>query len=132
MRNKKFIGLGISILLIALLVVTCPQKDAHQDEVRLMATNVLDKKILSSQPKEEFGTLSALGSLFVPELVDAFLGSRLKVYNYFVFSIGKVCYNGKSMVVSFGILGHVLALGQDEMEKSLEHIVHGQSYPDAL
>lgn len=131
MKNKRFIRLGIAASLLALLIVTCPQKDAHQDEARIMVTNVLDNKILCSQSKK-FGTLSALGSLFVPELVDAFLESELKVDNYLIFSVGKIFYNGKSMTVSFGILGHVFALGQDEMEKSLEHIVHGQSYPDAL
>lgn len=131
MKNKKIAGLGIAVLLLVSLVVTCPQKDKHHEEVRMMVTNVLDKKILDAQSKE-YGTLSALGSLFVPEMVDAFLNSRMKVDNYFIFSVGKVYYNGKSVTVSFGILGQVFALGQNEMEKSLERTLPGSSYPDAI
>ena len=60
------------------------------------------------------------GNMIAARIVDAVVGQFMTVDNYFIFSVGKIGYDGKEKTVSFGILGHVFTFGADDLREMMD------------
>lgn len=112
--NKHIIGWGAVGVLILLLALTCPGKEAHVDKIRTTLANAVEEK------NGEDSALGILGALFVSKVADVYLDSKLEIDNYVVCSVGKVRMDGETTTLSFGILNPGLHLQQGNHERGHE------------
>lgn len=116
--SKKILTSIIFVLIFAFLMVTCPSKREHQEELKNTLSNVVDDYLLETVDKDSEEWLM-LGSLLASEVISRYVDNKLKVDNYFIFSIGSVHYKGKTNKVSFGILNHVFSCGEDKIKEAI-------------
>lgn len=121
--NNKVIKWGIAILVCLLLAVTCPDKEEHQEKIRMTISNVFDEALMESASESEIG-FSLIGSLVVPKIVDIFLSDRLQVNNYFLFSIGQISFGGNVKTISFGIFNQVFTFDEDDIRQAISETVN--------
>ena len=113
----------ITVFLLTLIfiggvcVVTCPDKQAHQDAIM----NVVNSK-LSEQADEQLGDgFGFLGASIGSSIVNWIINNRLEVKNCFAFSLGQVeDEDGKMQTVSVGVLGHVFTTSKEEFSKTFD------------
>ncbi len=111
--NKHIIGWGAVGVLILLLALTCPGKEAHVDKIRTTLANAVEEK------NGEDSELGILGALFVSKVADVYLDSKLEIDNYVVCSVGKVRMDGETTTLSFGILNQVFTFSKETMKEAM-------------
>lgn len=114
MRKNIIIG-AFALFAFLLLVFTCPNKQDHEEAITYVVSSLINEKI----DEEETDALALLGSFYLTKFVGQFLDSRLRVNNYFLFSVGEVNYKGKTKNVSFGILNHVYTIDKEDIKKKI-------------
>ena len=115
MKNKSIISL-CAVFAFLVLIFTCPNKQAHGEAIRYMVSTVLNEKLDDDM---ESNPLGVLGTMFMSKVLDEVVDSRLKVNNYFIFSTGELNFKGKTRTVSFGILGNVYTMGENDLRKNI-------------
>ena len=126
---KRFTKIIVAVVVVlALLVITCPSKEKHQRVIRDHLKEAIQKEL----PTEDIDTenpfvkvLSAIGTT----LLDTFIEKNLKVQSYGLFSIGRA--GNPAETISIGILGHVF-LSPKEKHISLENTDFTYSLEDGL
>ena len=113
-RKNIIIG-AFALFAFLLLVFTCPNKQDHEEAITYVVSSLINEKI----DEEETDALALLGSFYLTKFVGQFLDSRLRVNNYFLFSVGEVNYKGKTKNVSFGILNHVYTIDKEDIKKKI-------------
>ena len=119
---KKVITVLVLVALVcAVAVVTCPDKQAHQDAIM----SVVNEKINDELQTEEadLQALSAwvgsLGSTLASSVVD----NRLTVKNHFLWSSGEFKdLEGNSSRVSVGVFGHVFTFDREDLDRAIEEM----------
>ena len=119
---NKVIGFGIVVLVLLLLAFTCPDKQQHQEKIKMTISNAIDEKFVESAPESEQG-FAFIGSLLVTKIVDIFLSNKLQVNNYFFFSTGQISYGGNTKTISFGILNQVFTFDEDDVRQAISETV---------
>lgn len=114
MRKNIIIG-AFALFAFLLLVFTCLNKQDHEEAITYVVSSLINEKI----DEEETDALALLGSFYLTKFVGQFLDSRLRVNNYFLFSVGEVNYKGKTKNVSFGILNHVYTIDKEDIKKEI-------------
>ncbi len=117
--KKSYIAIIAILALLILLGVTCPDKQAHSDEVKTAISDYLDEELAKNTSEDE-QDWAVFGSIFANKLVEVVLDSKLKVNNYIIFSIGEVHSQGENKTVSFGILNHVFTFDADDIRRWVE------------
>lgn len=119
--KKIIIVLVLIALVCAVAVVTCPDKQAHQDAIM----SVVNEKINDELQTEEadLQALSAwvgsLGSTLASSIVD----NRLTVKNHFLWSSGEFKdLEGNSSRVSVGVFGHVFTFDREDLDRAMEEM----------
>ena len=107
--NNKIKGFGIVVLVFILLAVTCPDKQVHQEKIKMTISNVIDESLVTSASESEQG-FALIGSLFATKIVDI---------NYFFFSTGQISFGGNTKMVSFGILNKVFTFDEDDIRRAI-------------
>lgn len=115
--NKKLIALIIVMFIMLLTALTCPDKQAHQEEIKATVSRVMDKKL--SESEKETG-LEGIALFVGTTIANEFLKTKLKVNNYIFFSTGEIYFDGKPQIVSFGILNHVFTPSEKDIENYIE------------
>ena len=107
---KKILSLVIIIAVVLVAIVTCPDKQAHQDAVMAemngaIDTAIKDKVGLGDSDLEK--SISKITSKLTSTVLGAAFDTAVTVDNYFVFSVGKIDIDDKPKTVSIGAFGHV-------------------------
>lgn len=115
---KKFFYTLLVLLAIALVgVVTCPDKEAHSAAMMNLINVGLSSEMSKSDMDENIALFTAtLGS----GLFELIINKTLVVDNYFVFSKGRLVYDGESTTVSLGVFNHVFTMSEEEFLRRLE------------
>ncbi len=119
---KKVITVLILVLVVCgVAVVTCPDKQAHQDAIM----SVVNSKI-NDELQTDYADLQAIsawvGSLG-SSLASGIVGNRLTVKNHFLWSSGEIKdLEGNSSRVSVGVFGHVFTFDKEDLDHALEEL----------
>lgn len=121
-RSRAVVWLAAAALAFFVLFMTCPGKDKHCDAVSHELTSAISDGISGNAGDGDFaGMLGGMfGNMIAARIVDAVVGQFMTVDNYFIFSVGKIGYDGKEKTVSFGILGHVFTFGADDLREMMD------------
>lgn len=103
-RNILFSIIAAIIALLAVMVVTCPDQEAHKAAVG----NVVKQGMgLSAGGIDDPDGWGSLAMLVGGGIANYALDQMMSVDNYFFVSVGKFTYEGKTKPLSVGVLGHV-------------------------
>ena len=120
---KKILSLVIIIAVVLVAVVTCPDKQAHQDAITAEMNGAIDSAIKDKTglgDSDLGNSLSKITSKLTSKILGAAFETAVTVDNYFVFSVGKIDLDDKPKTVSVGLFGHVLTtFDADELKSSL-------------
>lgn len=117
--KRLFIAVVLFVFIAGVCVVACPQKEMHVDALIKKINQVVDKELSADVVNEEDKALAFLASSFVSGLSELIIESKLSVDNYFLFSVGRITFDGESNVVSVGVLNHVFIDLSEEMKELL-------------
>lgn len=120
--NKPLILTVILVLILALLVFSCPNNSDHQNAVKSEVRAFVNESIDDNTSSDGLlGSILSFGQKYISGVaLDSFMESSFRTDNYFVCSVGRIEYMGKDKVVSFGILGHVFTFSKEDLALSLE------------
>lgn len=96
---------AIIVLLIAVMALTKPSREKHEEKCRELGMEILSQKI-SSEDDVKMG----LAFLFGPFVMDRFLDMGLQVDNYFIFNIGRLKFEDVDETLTLGIFNNVIPL----------------------
>lgn len=120
--NKPLILTVILVLILALLVFSCPNNSDHQNAVKSEVRAFVNESIDENTSSDGLlGSILSFGQKYISGVaLDSFMESSFRTDNYFVCSMGRIEFMGKDKVVSFGILGHVFTFSKEDLALSLE------------
>ncbi len=106
----------ILIILIALLKYTCPSYDKHKEVVSKEISTAIDESVGLSGG----GFLGMVTNFLTSGVVNVAINEILQVDDYFVCSVGKVNYDGKDRIVSFGVFNQVYTIDKDAIKEKIK------------
>ena len=119
MRNFLLFIL-IIVFISGFCVISCPDKEAHSEAIMENVNELIDEEATKDVTNDTEKALVLLASSLVSGISNLVIDSRLSVDNYFLFSIGRVTFEGKSQIVSIGLLNHVFTDINDNLKKEIE------------
>ena len=122
--SKKLLTVAVAVIVVIVLALSCPNKQTHAEALNNAIMTALAEKMSEDSTMNDGSGLIAQG--LASSVVPKVLNSKLNVDNYFLFSVGKLSDEGKSKMVSFGILGHVFPIGLSDSEKALDEAINGK------
>lgn len=105
MSNKGVLILLVVLVAVFGIIMTCPDKSAHQNAITDRVVNIIKNDSVASATG-----IGTLGAGVITKLVDAAVTNVVTVNNYYIFSLGTVRYGKDKVVVSIGLLHHVFCL----------------------
>lgn len=115
----------ILAILLATMVLTCPDRRDHEEAIQEVTKAWVGDKV-----DENIGGITGMGGPFgdlinkaLKELTgfgtDKVISSYLDVKNYVVCSVGSMSIgDNEDKMVSLGVFGHVFTFGKDDIEKA--------------
>lgn len=125
-QTPLIIGLAVIVAILLALFLTCPDRTSHEDMVKDSMKETVNKAYTKSDGEDPF---KAFGQVLATGIINTAVGQILTVDNYGIFSIGKIHFNGKTKVVSIGILGHVFTFDANDLERELNKIEGSADLP---
>lgn len=118
----------VGILLIALFSSTCPNKKKHTEAIKSEITSVIDK-IQENNDEQDlfFMGFDLIAKTVTSNLVNTILDQSLQIKNYILFNKGVITFNGEEHTVSYGLLGHVFTVGDEDILKALDKDENGET-----
>lgn len=113
---KKFIALIFFLLLLALMMVTCPNEEAHSKLVKERFSEAVKLEMKDKAGK----TFGSLGSALAKPFVKTAINKALSVDNYGVVSIGRLKVGESERVISIGLLNHVFTASSQRLQSEIE------------
>jgi len=117
-----WIIIGLLVALLIAMAVTCPDKETHKRTIQEKISLALDKTISENAGLAgvfEQG-INIIRSMFEGPLVGAILDEALTYHNYYVFSKTTIQLDGKDEAVSYGVLGKVFTVNEDDIAEYLK------------
>ena len=114
--TKWLVALLILLVILGVLVVTVPDREAHRQAIigstREWVNEKVEQRDMGDIMGEVIKWVSGKGA-------DLAIDQVLQVDNHFVYSVGKLMVGDKPKTISLGILGHVFTFGKDDIDKAL-------------
>lgn len=112
---KKLISLAIVVVIAMTMVVTCPDKAAHEEAVKKEL-----KDVVRLADNESKGMIEVLLGTLLSGVMDNAVDYVVNVDNYVVCSVGRIEIAGLDKAVSLGVFGHVFMLmNADDVAKKM-------------
>jgi len=123
--NKKLWGWIVFLIIMLILVATCPKEEDHKFALNGDVSTAVTKSIVG-----ENSAWALLGNLIVSKLVDATIDNNVKYSNYLVCSTTTARYEGQSSILTIGVFNHVFVLFdkndlQQIVEKEVNNVWQG-------
>ena len=119
---KKTFSFIVVIAIIMVSVMTCPQKEAHKDALMKLVDSALDSELYKHANTDEEKGFAMIGSLLGSGIARIFLDKKLLIDNYFVFSVGRIVFEGEEKIVSVGLFNHVFTEDEKALKERLKDI----------
>ena len=126
-------GLIISLVaivgIIVVAIASCPKKPAHvaflTDRINVIVAEELGQH-------GGGGDLAPLGLMLGNVIVSPIVEKSLNVYDYFLFSVGKISINGQENTVTVGAFGHFFSASKEHMKQALKDNTYMKDYLNLL
>ena len=116
--KKVLIALLVVLVIGAVAVVTCPDRQAHKDAIMAVVNESINDELGTPDPESQ--GLSAIFGSIGSSVAGYFIDNRLTVKNHFVFSTGELRdLDGENKRVSLGVFGHVFTFDKEDLKKAV-------------
>lgn len=115
----KILGI-LFILLLIVMAVTNPSKDAHENAIRTEVSKAIDKSTSNGSNDIFSQGFRIVARMMAGSVLDSALDQLFEYHNYIFFSKGTITLDDKSHTVSYGLFGKVITMNADDMVKALE------------
>lgn len=115
----KILG-GVALLFLIILVASNPSKETHENAIRTEVSKAIDKATSSSSSDIFTQGFRMMARMMAGSFMDNALNQLFEYHNYLLFSKGTITLDGKEHTVSYGVLGKVITMNADDLEKALE------------
>lgn len=116
----KILGILFIVLLIV-MAVSNPKKEAHEEVIRTEVSKAIDKSSVLGDGSDLLSQgFRMMARMMAGTVLDSALDQLFEYHNYIFFSKGTVTFDGKSHTVSYGFFGKVFTMNADDMVKALE------------
>ena len=112
------------VILVAVMVVTCPKTEQHKEVLSTVITTTVNDAVNDNDNltgntfiDNAFKTVS---NAFAGKVIETAVDNLVTVDNYVVCSLGKVHYDGKDHIVSLGVFGHIFTVDEDDLQEAAE------------
>ena len=115
---KKLLFTIIIIGMAILMTQTLPDKKEHK---RAMMDAV--KELVEERANEKGiadNAITRIGKNLVSKSIEAGLGAKLRMNNYFLFNTTHIKTGGEDKLLSVGVLGQVITFNKDMLRNALE------------
>ncbi len=120
---KKFLLFILILVAVAgVCVVTCPDKASHSEALKDVLNTAITEELSSSGNSDSDAGFIMFGSMIGTGIGGLVIDNMLKVDNHFVCSIGTMTYDGKTRIVSFGIMNHVFTPGKEDLKRAVKEL----------
>ncbi len=114
---KKILTILCVIGVLALMILTTPDKKAHKDAMMQAVEEYVEEEAESKLGKN---ILADLSSVLANNSIKALLNYKLKFHNYFLFTTTTMRVDGEEQLMSVGLLKHVFTFDKDMLKERLE------------
>lgn len=114
MKGLLYIA-GLLLALACVCVITCPDRNAHSEALRDLLNDILMSEVSAGAETGDDKGIAALVTAVGTEFGGRVIDNLLKVDNYFVFSVGRIPYDGSLHVVSIGVMNHIFTVSQEQV-----------------
>ena len=116
--KKLIIPLLIIFAVVAVAVISCPDRQAHKDAIMEVVGDAINDGLQTSTDGVQ--ELSAIFGSIGTSVAGYFIDNRLTVKNYFVCSIGSIKdLDGVDQKVSVGVFGHVFTGDKEQIKDAI-------------
>lgn len=116
--KKAFIVIISMLIIGAVAVVTCPDKQAHKDAIMDVVNQKISEELHTDDT--EWQGLTALFSSMGSSIASSIVESRLVVKNHFLWSTGEFQdLDGNYKQVSVGVFGHIFSFNKEGLDKAI-------------
>lgn len=115
----KILG-GVVLFLIIILIASNPSKETHENAIRTEVSKAIDKATSSTGSDIFSQGFRMMARMVAGNFLDNALNQLFEYHNYLLFSKGTISLDGKEHTVSYGVLGKVITMNADDLEKALE------------
>jgi len=112
-KRKTLIWVSALAVIIIALIATCPDKQKHTEALQELTASLIND-VVGNYDADGY---ELIGAYIGNRILDAFIDDNLYVDNYFLFSVGKMTYEGEENPVSFGIFNHVFSKSREQFKK---------------
>lgn len=126
-NNRPWIITAIVVVILALLVFSCPDSEDHQEAVKSEVRAFVNESIDADSASDGIlGSILSVGKKCLSGVaLETFMTTNFHVDNYVVCSFGRVELGEKDKTVSFGILGHVFTFAKEDLALALDEAIGG-------
>ncbi len=114
--TKWLVALLIVLVVLGVLVVTVPDREAHRQAIVGTSREWVNEKV---EQRGMGDILSEMVKWVSGKGADIAIDQVLHVDNHFVYSTGKLMVGDQPKTISLGILGHVFTFGKDDIDRTL-------------
>lgn len=115
--TKWLVALLIVLVVLGVLVVTVPDREAHRQAIVGSSREWINDKV---EQRDMGDILGEVVKWVTGKGADLTIDQLLQVDNHFVYSTGKLMVGDEPKTISLGILGHVFTFSKDDLERYLQ------------
>lgn len=118
--KKALIAIFAVLILGAVAVVTCPDKQAHKDAIMAVVNEKINEDLKTDNA--EYHGLSALFGSIGSGIASGIVDNRLVVKNHFLWSTGEFQnLDGEYNRISVGVFGHIFTFHKEDLDKAIDN-----------
>ena len=118
--KKAFIAIFAVLVLGAVAVVTCPDKQAHKDAIMAVVNEKINEELKTDDA--DYQGLSALFGSIGSGIAGGIVENRLLVKNHFLWSTGEFQnLDGEYNRISVGVFGHIFTFHKEDLDKAVDN-----------
>ncbi|MCH3995944.1 MAG: GYF domain-containing protein [Prevotella sp.] len=125
-RTPWLIALAVVIVALLFFIFTNPNKQDHESAIKSEITTAVEKASNENQNQESDDVFTQgfnmITKMITGTFFDTALDTLLQYHNYLLFSKTTINWGNENHTVSFGILGKVHTINEDDILKALNNL----------
>jgi hypothetical protein len=103
-QNRSGLWIAVIALILLAAYLTNPGKELHKEQLKIKLTEVIGEAMQERQDDLiVYGAWEMAGGM----MIEAFTGNNMSVDNYFLFSLTRLHWDGRSYIIGIGGFGKV-------------------------
>ena len=88
----------------------------------ILVTIAIDNEISNKATNDNEKAMALFATTLYSGISEFIIDHKLSVENYFLFSVGKITFDGETKTISLGILNHVFTSLSEEIKNNLSDL----------